>query len=97
MGFNLGNAIKYLWRAGLKPGVCYDTDLEKAIWYIQREIERKKRTQEGAEKEVQIPFNNGKVMFDEIVEKGFDNFFRYQDEMEKESERLKSELKWVIR
>jgi hypothetical protein len=37
--FNLGNAIKYIWRAGLKTEDAV-TDLEKAEWYIQREIER---------------------------------------------------------
>ncbi len=36
-GFNIGNAIKYLWRAGLKPGVDSDKDLAKAKWYIDRE------------------------------------------------------------
>lgn len=29
--FNLGNAIKYIWRAGLKPGVDAMNDLQKAI------------------------------------------------------------------
>lgn len=40
MNFNRGNAVKYIARAGLKS---YDTeiqDLEKAAWYIQREINR---------------------------------------------------------
>lgn len=37
--FNVGNAIKYLWRAGLKTDNPI-TDLRKAIWYAQREIER---------------------------------------------------------
>ena len=36
MSFNIGNAIKYLWRQGLKGDSV--TDLKKAIWYIQREI-----------------------------------------------------------
>ena len=40
MGFCVGNAIKYLWRAGLKDGTDQLTDLRKAAWYIQREIER---------------------------------------------------------
>lgn len=40
MGFNVGNAIKYLWRAGLKPGVDATEDLQKAGWYVQREIDR---------------------------------------------------------
>lgn len=40
--FNVGNAIKYLWRAGLKGEAL--EDLRKAVWYIQREIElREKR------------------------------------------------------
>ena len=36
MGFNLGNAIKYIWRADLKNDAI--EDLQKAVWYIQREI-----------------------------------------------------------
>ena len=43
MGFCLGNAIKYIWRADLKNDAI--EDLEKAIWYIQREIQ--KRQQHG--------------------------------------------------
>ena len=44
--FNIGNTIKYLWRAGLKSEEgMEDTDkqvedLNKAIWYIQDEIKR---------------------------------------------------------
>lgn len=38
MGFNLGNALKYLWRAGKKNGAPTIQDLEKAIFYIQDEI-----------------------------------------------------------
>jgi hypothetical protein len=40
--FNVGNAIKYLWRAGLKEGQATDDDLRKAIWYIERERQRLK-------------------------------------------------------
>ena len=36
MGFNLGNAIKYIWRADLKHDAI--EDLKKAAWYLQREI-----------------------------------------------------------
>lgn len=39
MGFCLGNAIKYIWRADLKGGV---EDLQKAKWYIEREIAMRK-------------------------------------------------------
>ncbi len=39
--FNVGCAMKYLWRAGLKDGSQkHVEDLKKSIWYIQREIER---------------------------------------------------------
>lgn len=37
MGFNLGNAMKYVWRAGLKDPTKKREDLEKAIWYVKRE------------------------------------------------------------
>lgn len=37
LGFSLGNAIKYILRAGKKQNKV--EDLEKAIWYLQREIE----------------------------------------------------------
>jgi hypothetical protein len=37
MNFNIGNAVKYLWRADHKNGL---EDLKKAAWYINREIQR---------------------------------------------------------
>jgi len=41
MGFNLGNAVKYIWRADLKHDDGGLEDLKKAEWYIKREIERR--------------------------------------------------------
>lgn len=41
MNFCLGNAVKYIWRADLKNDAI--EDLEKARWYVSREIERRKR------------------------------------------------------
>ena len=38
MSFCVGNAVKYLWRAGLKGSPI--EDMEKAVWYINKEIER---------------------------------------------------------
>jgi len=38
--FNVGNAIKYLWRAGIKDESKHIEDLKKAIFYIQDEINR---------------------------------------------------------
>lgn len=45
-GFSIGNAIKYLWRAGLKHEEGMEDkqkeieDLRKAIWYINDRIEQ---------------------------------------------------------
>jgi hypothetical protein len=36
--FYLGNAVKYLSRAGKKDNVVQD--LKKAIWYIEKKIEK---------------------------------------------------------
>lgn len=40
MNFNLGNAVKYIWRAGLKDSDKTLQDLNKARFYIDREIAR---------------------------------------------------------
>ena len=42
MNFNLGNVIKYLWRSGMKEGVPDIQDLEKAAWYLNDEINKRK-------------------------------------------------------
>jgi len=39
MNFCVGNAIKYLWRAGMKDDAIQD--LKKAEWLIRREIDRR--------------------------------------------------------
>lgn len=44
MGFNLGNAMKYLWRADEKGNAL--EDLRKAEWYVRREIKLRERTQQ---------------------------------------------------
>lgn len=41
MNFNNGNAVKYIWRADEKGNAL--EDLEKARWYIEREIQRRKK------------------------------------------------------
>lgn len=38
LGFSLGNAVKYIGRAGAKGDKV--EDLQKAIWYIQHEIDK---------------------------------------------------------
>ena len=56
-GFCVGNAIKYLWRAGLKKDGTLDDidkeieDVRKAAWYVQRHLEnlQKKKIQMAEE------------------------------------------------
>ncbi len=40
MSFNLGNAVKYIWRCDLKKDAI--EDLEKAVFYLNDEIEKRK-------------------------------------------------------
>ena len=44
LGFCLGNAVKYIARADHKGKPI--EDLEKALWYIRREIRRRKKEHE---------------------------------------------------
>lgn len=39
LGFCLGNAVKYISRAGKKDSAKRIEDLKKASWYLNREIE----------------------------------------------------------
>ena len=41
LGFCLGNAVKYIARAGKKDQTREVEDLKKAAWYLQRLIQRK--------------------------------------------------------
>ena len=45
LGFNLGSAVKYIARAGKKDPAKLSEDLEKARWYIARELARLKRAE----------------------------------------------------
>lgn len=40
LGFHLGNCVKYISRAGKKSSEDYRSDLLKARWYLDREIQR---------------------------------------------------------
>ena len=46
LNFNLGSVVKYISRAGKKPSGSLDKDhkqledLKKALWYMNREVER---------------------------------------------------------
>ena len=43
LNYHKGNAIKYICRAGKKETQKEIEDLQKAIWYINREIKNLKR------------------------------------------------------
>lgn len=40
LNFCVGTAVKYIGRAGKRPGESYKKDLHKAIWYLRRELEQ---------------------------------------------------------
>lgn len=39
LNFNTGNAVKYIARAGKKDTSKHAEDIQKAIWYLQRELD----------------------------------------------------------
>lgn len=45
MSFNLGNALKYIWRCDLKKDAV--EDLRKARWYLDREIAKRTKINEA--------------------------------------------------
>ena len=51
MSFCLGNAMKYIWRAGIKTDDPVH-DLSKAVWYINREITKIEKNQEKRVREL---------------------------------------------
>ena len=42
LDFSLGNAVKYISRAGKKSPEKEIEDLEKAVWYVNRRIQKLK-------------------------------------------------------
>jgi hypothetical protein len=45
LGFNLGNTVKYLSRAGKKDPAKHLEDLKKGAWYLAREISNLEKKQ----------------------------------------------------
>lgn len=43
LNFNLGNALKYISRCGMKGTGTAVEDLKKAMWYIEREIKNQEK------------------------------------------------------
>ena len=50
MSFNLGNVVKYLWRAGLKDRAPTLQDLKKAAWYLNDEIKQMEQQEEAQQR-----------------------------------------------
>ena len=86
--FCVGNAIKYLWRAGLKKdGTLADIDKEiedvqKAAWYVQRHLENLQKKK--------------KQMAEEELDRKFDVAARVQVEAEAEQAKQNSSVKLVL-
>ena len=73
LNFHLGNAIKYICRAGYKDSKIQD--LEKAIHYLENELEHEEnlliRTGEGVP--IQIRDQEQSRKTDEVISKGSDS------------------------
>lgn len=87
LGFNLGNALKYIARAGMKGDAV--EDLEKAAWYVQREIQRRTPSP-PARPHYRVCFRRGHhVILDEDGDA-----MRALDEGE--AQRLAATLRWAV-
>ena len=62
MNFCTGNTVKYIWRAGEKGDAIQD--LEKALWYLKREIKRRKMTNDQT-----TTFRSESVVYDPKIVK----------------------------
>ncbi len=47
LNFNLGTSVRYIGREGKKAQGSPTEDLEKAVWYLRREIDNRKQAQRG--------------------------------------------------
>ena len=56
LGFHLGNAVKYISRAGKKDPEKEIQDLEKAQWYLSRHIDKLKNDNSSSN------FSNGTIV-----------------------------------
>ena len=54
LNYHRGNAVKYISRAGKKDPAKEIEDLQKAAWYINREIERLKAREVAATPKIEI-------------------------------------------
>ena len=64
LNFNLGNVIKYISRAGKKDDNSLIQDLEKAQWYLNREINKLKNNSNGISNDFIINWEKGEKDFE---------------------------------
>lgn len=102
--FDIGNAIKYLWRAGLKQEEGYTSigkeieDLHKAIWYIEDRIKQLNSMQKQSVNELSDKVSD--LLLDPAEQKEpcvidddlWDNTIR--DYAKRESKRIKKVKQW---
>lgn len=74
LNFHRGNALKYIVRAGLKDKTKEIEDLKKAIWYINREIERISHEPLNPVQIDRIPRISGKRAEDQIARAILENY-----------------------
>ena len=70
LNFHLGNAIKYICRAGYKDSKIQD--LKKAIHYLKNELEHEENLYLGTSEAIQedLQFEKRSFTYDEIVSEG---------------------------
>lgn len=74
VGFCLGNTLKYISRAGQKPGESEIKDLKKAEWYLRRRIEQlEKWASEPVRYTIAYPNMGMLVASDPDLNPGFSN------------------------
>ena len=88
MNFCLGNAIKYIWRAGLKKDAV--EDLKKAVWYVNREIKRVEKIKEKGSRELirhqYTESNRSSEWYSSYIQKGSLQYPKYSIQYNKTSE-----------
>ena len=75
MIFNLGNAFKYIVRHPLKGG---HTDLNKAIWYLERQLTLPEIKDCSVPEEIEVKFQKFlKAERNKYLKKVYENIFKY--------------------
>lgn len=66
LNFNLGNAVKYIARRGLKMGESPATALQKAVFYLQREVDTIVGMKEPGKQDLEMFVIKNEKLFDTL-------------------------------